>query len=225
MAELALILGNKNYSSWSLRAYLALRCVGRPFDETMIPLGAPGTADRSGAQVALRTVSPTGLVPVLRHGDVMVWESLAIGLYLAAEFPDAGLLPEPRAARALALSVSTEMHGGFAALREHMPMDLRASRPGRSTPPAVAACIARITAIWRDCRARFGAGGAFLFGARFGLADCMYAPVVSRFRTYGVALDPVCAGYAEAVWTHPPMQDWARAARDEPWTIEYPLAP
>ena len=212
MAGFTLVVGNKNYSSWSLRPWLAMRQAGIAFEEVVIPLY------QAGSKAALLAHSPAGKVPVLRHGDRVVWDSLAIMEYLAETFPAAGLWPEDAAARALARSVSAEMHAGFAALRGGMPMNLRdqPSRPEGSD--AVAADIERVSTIWRDCRARFGVGGSFLFGA-FSAADAMYAPVVTRFRTYGVALDPTCQAYADAVLALPAFLEWQRAARQEPWVI------
>ena len=211
MADLTLVIGNKNYSSWSLRPWLAMRAAGIAFEEVVIPLY------QAESKAALLAHSPAGKVPVLRHGDRVVWDSLAIIEYLA-ETLAAGLWPENPAARALARAVSAEMHAGFAALRAAMPMNLRdqPSRPAGSD--AVAADIERVTAIWRDCRTRFGAGAPFLFGA-FSAADAMYAPVVTRFRTYGVALDPTCRAYADAVLALPAFLEWQRAARQEPWVI------
>jgi glutathione S-transferase len=213
MADLTLIVGNKNYSSWSLRPFVALKQVGAHFDEVVIPLRHPDTAAR------ILHYSPAGRVPILRHGDITVWESLAICEYLAETFPAAELWPSDRAARAAARAVSAEMHAGFAALREACPMNIRAEKPPRTFKPAVARDIERIQEIWRDCRARFGDGGPFLFG-KPGNADAMYAPVVTRFRTYGVKLDDVSAAYADAMWSLPSMQEWIEASRREPWSLE-----
>jgi glutathione S-transferase len=213
MADLTIILGNKNYSSWSLRAWLALAATGAEYDEIVIPLY------RDGAKERILAHSPSGKVPALRHGEVVVWDSLAIAEYLAEAFPVAGLWPSDPVARAAARSVSHEMHAGFMALRRAMPMNCRASKPGKGMADGVAGDIERITTIWRDCRARFGAGGALLFGA-FTIADAMYAPVASRFRTYHVALDAVSAGYVEAVHAVPAMQAWLAAAEAEPHTVD-----
>jgi glutathione S-transferase len=212
LATLTLIVGNKRYSSWSLRPWLALRQAGIAFEEVVIPLY------QAGSKEALLARSPAGKVPVLAHGERTVWDSLAILEYLAESFPAAGLWPQDATARALARSVAAEMHAGFAALRAGMPMDLKEHRPGRQRSQAVDADIERVTAIWRDCRTRFGAGGPFLFGA-FSAADAMYAPVATRFRTYGVALDPVCQAYADALLDLPAFLEWQRAARQEPWVI------
>lgn len=215
MPELTLIIGNKAYSSWSLRAWLGLKAAGVAFDEIVIPLSRPDTKAR------LAEHSASGKVPALRTGHGLVWDSLAILEYVAERFPRSGLWPEDPAVRAVARSVSAEMHAGFAPLRRNMAMDLKQRHPGRPVDAEVAADIARITGIWRDCRARFGSGGPFLFGA-FGAADCMYAPVVTRFTTYGVALDPVCQAYADAVLALPAMVEWTNAALAEPWVIPVP---
>jgi glutathione S-transferase len=167
----------------------------------------------------MRAASPSGLVPVLEDGPMRVWDSLAIAEYLAERFPEEHLWPDERGARAVARAVSAEMHSGFAALRSHMTMNVRADLRGKGRGPGVDGDIERVLAIWSDCRARFGAGGDFLFG-RFSVADAMYAPVVSRFRTYGVTLSGVAREYADAIWALPAMQDWVAAAHAEPWTIE-----
>jgi glutathione S-transferase len=215
VADITLVIGNKNYSSWSLRAYLALAHVGVPFDEIVIPLRQPGT------RAEILKHSPSGTVPVLKHGAITVWDSLAIALYLGDAFPEARLWPEDLDDRALARSICAEMHGGFAALRSELPMNVRSSFPHHKPSPAGQAEIDRIAAIWRDCRRRRAGAddGPFLFG-RFTAADAMYAPVVSRFRTFQVELDEVCRAYADAVWALPSMQAWARAAADEPMVIE-----
>lgn len=214
MADFTLYIGNKNYSSWSLRGWLMAKAAGITFEEVLIRLRQPNTK----AEVLRH--SPSGRVPALVHGDVSIWESLAIGEYLAELFPDAQLWPQDRAARAVARAVSTEMHAGFSALRTHFPMNMRSSFPNRASTPEVQADIDRINAIWHDCRTRFGKDGAFLFGSTFGNADAMYAPVVSRFRTYKVELDPGAQAYCDAVWAYPPMQEWAAAAKNEPWVFE-----
>lgn len=214
MSDLTLILGNKAYSSWSLRPWLALKQAGRLFAEVVIPLRRPDTRAR------ILEHSPAGKLPVLKHGDLTVWDSLAICEYLADLFPDAALWPEDPAARAVARAVSAEMHSGFQSLRSSMPMDLTRKAPGEGMTEATVADIGRITALWADCRARFGAGGPFLFG-RFSIADAMYAPVVTRFDTYGVALGDTARAYADAVLAMPAMREWTDAARAEPWTIDF----
>ena len=219
MSDITIYLGNKTYSSWSLRPWLALKRTGAAFDEVVIPLSRPDSAAK------IREFSPSGRVPVLRHGPVLVWESLAICEYLAAAFPAARLWPADAAPRALARAISAEMHGGFAKLRQYLPMDLSRDRRGAARIDDAQAEIDRVTAIWRDCRARFGVPGAhgsgdFLFGG-FSNADAMFAPVATRFRTYGVTIDPVSAAYVEAVLDWPAMRDWVAAAKAEPWVIDY----
>ena len=217
MTDLTIILGNKNYSSWSLRAWLALVATGAAFDEIVIPLWLDGTKERILAH------SPSGKVPALRHGDVVVWESLAICEYLAEAFPDAGLWPADPAARAVARSISHEMHAGFMALRRAMPMNCRAAMPGKGMADGVAADIDRIQAIWRDCRGRFGSDGDLLFG-EFTIADAMFAPVASRFRTYEVVLEDIAQAYVDALHAlHalPAMRTWLAAAEAEPQTVDH----
>ena len=213
MAEFKLIIGNKNYSSWSLRGWLALKKTGVDFEEILIPLHKPDTKEKIRAQ------SPSGWVPVLHGPDGPVWDSLAIAEYLADRFPAAGLWPADPAARAVARSIAAEMHSGFPALRRNYPMNMRATLPARPENPEAEADIARIEEIWTDCRRNFGAGGPFLFGD-FTAADAFYAPVVSRFATYGVAMGPVAEAYAEAVRDWPDMREWTDAAAAEPWVIE-----
>jgi glutathione S-transferase len=205
---MTLYVGNRNYSSWSLRAHLMAAHVGVPFDEVMIPLDTPASHD------AIVERSPSGRVPALHHDGVVVWDSLAIAEYLAETFPKAKLWPEDRAARAVARSVSAEMHAGFASLRASMPMNLRAKHPGYGRTIGALRDIERIVALWNDCRARFGRGGPFLFGA-FSAADAMYAPVVARFVTYDVTLDDAGDAYAEAVRALPALVEWTRAAVTE----------
>jgi glutathione S-transferase len=205
MAPLTLVIGTKRYSSWSLRPWLALKVAGFDFQEIGIALRQPDTKSN-----ALKH-SPSGKVPVLKHGAVQVWESLAILEYLAELRPESMLWPADPAARALARSIASEMHGGFVPLRQTMPMDVLLETRLETIAPEVQADIDRICAIWRDCRARHGQGGPFLFGS-FGAADAMYAPVVTRFTTYGVELDPVCRAYVDAIWALPAMQAWKRAS-------------
>jgi glutathione S-transferase len=213
MTGLHLYLGNKNYSSWSLRAWLVLKQTGVPFAETVIPLYREDSPEK------LRHISPSRRVPVLEHGDLVLWESLAIAEYLAELFPETGLWPQASAARAVARAVSHEMHASFSALRAHLPMDMRARHPQHPRKQAVTADIRRIVSIWTDCRARFGQGGDFLFGT-YTIADAMYAPVASRFITYDVMLEGNAARYRDAVWEWPPMQEWIEAAAAEPWIID-----
>jgi glutathione S-transferase len=217
MAEFTVVIGNKNYSSWSLRGWLMAKIAGIEFEEIVIPLDLPET------QAAIRKHSPSGRVPVLLHRGLAVWESLAIAEYLNDLRPEAGLWPPAAAARAHARSISTEMHAGFLELRNNMPMNIRASYPGKGMTPAVRADIERVTSIWRDCRKRFSGAfqkdDGFLFGA-FGAADAMFAPVVTRFRTYGVKLDTDSEAYCNAVLAQPPMKEWIDAAKHEPWLIQ-----
>lgn len=218
MTAFTIVIGNKNYSSWSLRPWLALKATGQPFAEIMIALRQPDT------KALILSHSPAGKVPVLKHGDLQVWDSLAICEYLAELFPEAGLWPADVRARAVARAVSAEMHAGFAALRRDLPMDMAGLSDTTLVPGEEAkADIARVQQIWQDCRGRFGDhaedGGPFLFG-RFSLADCMFAPVASRFRSYGVPLEPVSAAYVEAIHAWPAMQEWCAAA-----ALEKPLPP
>ena len=155
----------------------------------------------------------------MRDGNTVLWDSLAICEHLAESFPDACLWPEGHRARATARSVVAEMHSSFVALRKHMPMNLRASYPGAGREPGVEEDIARITAIWEECRGEFGADGDLLFGG-FTIADAFFAPIVSRFLTYGVSADGIAGEYMDAVWALPAMQDWAEKARVEPWSVE-----
>ena len=213
MAEFTIYIANKNYSSWSLRGWLMLRQSGAAFEEAVIPLREANT------RANILRHSPSAKLPALQHGTLAIWESLAIGEYLAEIFPKARLWPEDSAARATARAASAEMHAGFAALRSQLPMNMRSSFPGRGVTPEAQADINRITALWRDCRKRFGAGGEFLFG-QFTIADAMYAPVVSRFRTYKVELEDEMQRYADAIWAIPALQEWLTAARNEPMIIE-----
>ena len=200
MAEPVLVVGNKNYSSWSLRAWLAMKVLGLPFREVRIPLYGPESKRK------LLEYSPAGKVPCLVDGEVRVWDSLALLEYLAERHP--ALWPADAALRARARSLSAEMHSGFPHLRQHMCMNIRKRLPGKGRTPEVLAEIARIVAIWSEAR------GPFLFGA-FGAADAMYAPVVLRFRTYAVELPPVCRAYADAVLALPALQQWMRDAERE----------
>ncbi len=210
---LTLILGNKNYSSWSMRPWIMMRVAGIDFDEMVIPLYEPGSREK------ILRHSPSGKVPCLIDDDVAVWESLAILDYLADRFPQAGIWPSDIKARGLARAVAAEMHAGFAALRNHCPMNMRRDRRKRfDLTPEVQENVARIDAIWSDCRRRFGQGGPFLFGA-FGAADAMYAPVVSRFLSYAIPVGTVARTYMEAVSALPAWKEWEQAGRDEPWVM------
>ena len=214
MADLTIYLGNKNYSSWSLRPWLVLKRTTVAFDEVVIPLY------QSGSRETVLKYSPSGRVPALRHGDLTVWESLAICEYLAETFPNFALWPSDPAARARARAVSAEMQSSFRALREHMPMNVRSSFPGRGVTPEVQADINRIMSIWRDCRTRYGDGnGEFLFGP-FTIADAMFAPVVTRFRTYKIDLEREAEAYCDTIMALPAMQEWIAAAKNEPMIVE-----
>jgi glutathione S-transferase len=204
---LTLVIGNKNYSSWSLRPWLALKQAGIPFEEVMVDLYA------GDAKAQLARHSPSGRVSALIDGALTVWDSIAICEYAAEIEPS--LWPQDRAARATARAVSAEMHSGFAALRSKMPMDCQARLPGAGRTPDSEKDIARIAALWEECRGRHGADGPFLFG-RFSIADAMYAPVVWRFRSYGVELPAVARDYADTMEALPAMQDWRAAALAEP---------
>ena len=212
MSQLTLVIGNRNYSSWSMRAWVALHAAGITFAEVQIPLRRPESL------AAKLEYSPAGRVPVLLDGEVRVWDSLAICEYAAERHPDRGLWPTDGVARAHARAISAEMHAGFESLRTHMPLDTRARYPGRGVGPGVVGDITRVLEIWRACRAAHSDGGTFLFGA-FTIADAMYAPVVSRLQTYEVDLDGPTASYAEAVLAHPSVAQWMAAAAQEPWTI------
>jgi glutathione S-transferase len=213
MAALTLVIGNKNYSSWSLRPWLLLRQTGIPFEEIRIPLYQNATRER------IASLSPSGLVPVLRHGEVTVWDSLAICEYVHELYPDCALWPADQTARAVARSAAAEMHAGFCALRQHMPMNCRGRFPGRGLNPETQADIRRVLALWRQCRANFGGKGTMLFGD-FSIADAMYAPVALRFQTYDVQLDPVCAAYVHGLLALPAMLEWVDAAHREPERLE-----
>ena len=212
MSEFTLVVGNRSYSSWSLRGFLAARLAGLTFDEVLVRLSEPGS------KAELLEHSPAGKVPVLKHGARVIWDSLAIIEYLAEIRPEAGLWPADPDARAHARAISAEMHSGFSALRAAMPMNLRKSLPGKGRGRDVAEDIERIGAIWADCRATYGAGGPFLFG-RFSAADVMYTPVATRFRTYAVELDEPCQAYVDAVLGRPDFLEWHEAALEEPWVI------
>jgi len=202
MPEFTLVIGNKNWSSWSLRPWLLMKHIGVAFDEVHIPLRQPGTRQQ------ILQHSPSGKIPVLIHKGQVIWDSLAIAEYLAEQFPQKQLWPANVAARARARSISAEMHSGFQSLRTHLPMDILGHHPGQGiNGEGVMGDITRVQEIWRDSRAQWGAGGPFLFG-KFSIADAMYAPVVSRFRTYDVACDAVSSAYMEAVWNLPAMQAW-----------------
>ncbi|MCK3778386.1 glutathione S-transferase family protein [Ensifer sesbaniae] len=210
MTGLTLYVGNKNYSSWSMRPWMAMTAAGIDFEEVVIPFDfAAGNPD-------IRAISPTGRVPLLRHGDLLVWESLAIIEYVAELFPDAGLWPADRQARARARSYCMEMLSGFRALRGACPMNIRRGKRALEVDADVRADVARIERIWKEALAQ--SGGPFLFGA-FGAADAMYAPVVNRFDVYDLVADPEMLGYMQRVKAHPAYRKWEEAARAEPWVV------
>lgn len=208
-----LYIGTRRYSSWSMRGWLAVRLAGLAVEEVVLPL------DGSGASPAVQAHSPSGKVPYLVHRGVHVWESLAIGEYCAEQ--NAALWPADAAARAWARAVAHEMHAGFRELRLAMPMNLGRDFAGRGRTKGALADIARIAALWREAQARFGAGGAFLFGADFTLADVMFAPIVARFLSYTPELAADSRAYCEAVRAHPLVDAWYTAAAAEPaeWLV------
>jgi glutathione S-transferase len=207
MALFQLHILDYNYSSWSMRAGVLLRLCGADFSET--PCSAPQLDNAE-----LLRVSPSGLLPVLVHGDLKVWDSLAIAEYLAEEFPALALWPRDRVARALARSASCEMHSGFTALRQQLPMNIRAHYPGFARSLDADTQVKRVQALWSELRARCGQPGDYLCGD-FGIVDAMFAPVVMRFRSYDVRLDGVCAAYADAVVHHPAVLGWLEKVRSD----------
>ena len=209
---LHLVIGNKNYSSWSMRPWIGMKAAGIPFDETVISLDAPDFKPR------LAKLSGTGKVPALIDGDTHVWESLAILEYVAEKFPDAGLWPADAAARAHARAISHEMHAGFLPLRRACPMNMWRPVKKRELSDEVMANVRRIDAMWTDCRSRYGSVGPFLFGA-FSAADAMYAPVVARFHTYDVAIGAPVRAYMDAMRALPAWREWEAAALKEPWVL------
>ncbi len=207
-----LVIGNKNFSSWSLRPWLGLKVAGIEFEEILLPLYEP---DARSQRLAF---SPTGKVPLLIDGELRVWDSLSIAEYLAEQFPEKQLWPQDVAARAFARSICAEMHAGFSAVRNALGMDIRARLQAEITPE-VQADIERIVALWTECRSRFGTGGPFLFG-RFSWADAFYAPVVTRCVTYSIPLPPVAQAYVDTILALPAMQEWIAAAQIETWSYK-----
>lgn len=208
-----LYIGNKNYSSWSLRAWLGLRATGVEFEEKLVSLYTEEWFAKAPV------FSPTGKVPAYFDGTKTIWEALGILEYIADTRPDTLLWPLDMDIRAIARSVALEMHGGFMALRTNMPMNLRKDLSGRGREPGVEKDIERISTIFNMCRSRYGQGGDFLFG-HFTIADAMFAPVITRFKTYGVTLDPVGEAYKQAVLAMPAMQEWYQGALAESWVID-----
>ena len=208
MGALTLVIGNKNYSSWSMRPWVLMRQLGIPFEEVKLRFHS------SEWYAQIERWSPSRLVPVLWRGEQSVWDTLAIVETLHEWYPGHGVWPVDPAARAFARSACAEMHAGFRDLRSTMPMNIRASHPGKGMTPATRGNIARIEALWNEARQRFGAGGPFLFGA-FCAADAMYAPVVMRFATYGVELAPANARYCQAMRAAPGVRAWIEGALEE----------
>jgi len=210
MTDLVLYVGNKNYSSWSFRPWIAMAAAGVPFTDRVIPF------DFAAGNPEIRKVSPTGRVPLLQHGDVKVWESLAIIEYVAELFPDAGIWPQDRVARAEARAISMEMLSGFRALRNACPMNIRRTPGSIDLADGVTEDVARIETIWKDALAR--SGGPFLFGG-FSAADAMYAPVVNRLEIYRLTRDEAILAYMARMKAHPAWQRWQAAALAEPWIV------
>ncbi len=207
--SLELVIGNKNYSSWSLRGWLLVELSGATYQETLVPLF------RADTHARLLEHSPTAKVPVLKTEDAgVIWDSLAIAEYLAERFPEVALWPRDVAARAMARSVCAEMHSGFGALRSHMPMDMQRSAPLASVADDVKHDIQRVVALWAGCRERFGQGGPYLFG-EVSIADAYFAPVASRLRSYGVQLPADAAAYVDTIFQWPAFQRWLQAALKE----------
>lgn len=209
---LKLVVGNKNYSSWSMRPWMALKIGNIAFDERVLHLDDPGFKPK------MAKLTPVGKVPVLIDGDRHIWESLAIIEYAAEKFPDANLWPAEPGARAHARVICSEMHAGFTSLRRHCPMNMRRPPQRRELTPEVQKDVARIEAMWRDCRAGFGKGGPFLFGTA-GAAEAMYAPVVSRFHTYDIDVGADTRTYMNTVMALPAWTEWEKAARAEEWVL------
>ena len=208
-----LVIGNKVYSSWSLRPWILMKAFGIAFEETVVPLRSSDTRDR------ILKHSPSAKVPVLVDGDVTTWETTAIIEYLAERFPQHAIWPKDARARAHARSVSAEMHSGFPALRKACAMEVTKRFAPRDRGPDVAADVARITEIFCEARARFGAAGPFLYGG-FSAADAMFAPVCTRFWSYAIAIDPVSQSYVDTVLAHPAYRQWLAEAAAEPWHLD-----
>ena len=209
MTDLTLVIGDQNKSSWSLRPWLLMRHAGVDFRTEKVLL------DRPDSRAALEAASPSGLVPCLKTGDLCVWDSLAIAEFIAEKFPEKRLWPSDEAARAHARSSAAEMHSGFSALRTIWPMEFVAEGRGHLTPTDVERDLQRIGSLWTEARQNYGAGGAFLYGA-FSVADAMYAPVVSRIKTYGpVALSAPAQAWTDMMWALPAMREWGAGAREE----------
>lgn len=206
-----LLIGNRNYSTWSLRPWLVLRHFEIPFEDEVLQLSGPGWRETLAAR------SPTGKVPVLVDGDLVVPETIAIIEYLADSFPEKAIWPQNRADRALARAAAAEMHAGFTGLRNHAPMNLRASHPGKVDADTVRKDLHRVETLWGDLLAR--SGGPYLFGA-FSAADAMFAPLATRLRTYELPVSDVAQRYVEAIYALPAFQDWLGMALQEPWIVD-----
>lgn len=212
MSDLKLIIGYRNYSTWSMRGWLTLRLSGLDFETVQVPAGT------SDFEAAIAAYPPARLVPVLTIGTRVIWDSLAIAETVAELAPSVPMWPKDDAARAMARSLCAEMHSGFGALRTYMPMNIRASYPGQGRGPGVDADIARIVALWQLAREKHGSDGGYLLGA-YSLADVFYAPVALRFRTYGVDLPPFAADYVNAIEAQPDVAQWIADARAETVTL------
>lgn len=210
---LKLIIANKLYSSWSLRPWLVMRAFGIPFDEIVIPLRQPDSRPR------VLEYSPSGKVPALIAGGETIWESMAIIEYLAESYPELAIWPKDKAARAHARSIANEMHGGFQSLRQGCPMHAGARFATPEITVPLRANIDRIETIWSEARARFGAGGPYLYG-EFSAADAMYAPIAFRFDGYSIPVSPEARAYMDTIFAHPDVASWRAASLKEPWTIE-----
>ena len=207
-----LVIGNKAYSSWSMRPWVVMKAFGIPFAEKLVQLRSADTAANILAH------APSAKVPVLIDGDITVWETIAILEYLAEKFPQHAIWPKDMKARTLARVLAAEMHAGFQPLRQACPMDVTKRFAARGRSPEVAANVARFSGLVKDSRCRFGSNGPFLFGA-FSAADGMYAPVCTRMRTWSIALDAATQAYVDAVLAHPAVKEWYAAAAAEPWRL------
>jgi glutathione S-transferase len=216
-----LFVGNKNYSSWSLRPWLVLTWSGISFETRVIPLGGEGYGE--GRMPEVVAISPSGRVPAMRVGDTLVWDSLAISEWAAEMAPSAGLWPEDATMRAVCRAATSEMHAGFQALRNHLPCNIRRRAPPLDPPRHargdVTLEIARIESLWGDLRARYGGGGPFLFGARPTIADAFFTPIATRFRTYSVPLGAAAQEYSAALLAAPAFRAWEKDAVAETWTM------
>jgi len=212
MAKPVLTISSKNYGAWALRGWLMCRLAGLDFSEKIIP------PDDPAMKAEMLLLSSSMLVPSLQHGNVKVWDTLAIGEYLNEIKPKGALLPADIQARAHCRAICGEMHSGFASMRGALPMNIKARFRGFKIWSRAQADIDRIVAIWRECLKAYG--GPFLFGKQPGMADAMYAPVVTRFLSYDVPLDSVCAAYCKRVMDLPAMQEWVAAAKEEPEEID-----